>query len=173
MNTQNTMNEMMTQMMNKMMEACMASMMAQMTNAMSAMFAPTEAEAPAVEEKPSLKATPKLTKEEFLNLSFEKEAKDYSKLDFDVVSTTVCKYNGYVPSDVWTANHIAISQKYGAKWSKKAGGYKFETAAAMQNFLRSYQIKTELTDVDRHNIKLYKQERAKAQAEYYAKKAQE
>lgn len=126
-----------------------------------------------VEEKPAVKETPKLTKEEFLNLDFSKEAKDYSGLDFEIVSNTVCKYNGYVPSDVWTANHIAISQKYGAKWSKKYGGYKFETAAAMQNFLGSYQIKTELTDVDRHNIKLYKQERAKAKAEYYAKKAQE
>lgn len=162
------MQEMMNEMMSKMMETCMASMMSQMMNSMQAMVNPE----PAVEEKP-IKSTPKLTKEEFLNLNFEAEDKNLKALDFEVVSNTVCKYNGYVPSDIWTANHIAISQKYGAKWSKKAGGYKFETAAAMQNFLRSYQIKTELTDVDRHNIKLYKQERAKAKAEYYAKKSME
>lgn len=162
------MQEMMNEMMSKMMETCMASMMSQMMNSMQAMVNPE----PVVEEKP-IKSTPKLTKEEFLNLNFEAEANNLKALDFEVVSNTVCKYNGYVPSDIWTANHIAISQKYGAKWSKKAGGYKFETAAAMQNFLRSYQIKTELTDVDRHNIKLYKQERAKAKAEYYAKKSME
>ncbi len=145
----------------------MTSMMNQMMSSMSAMATPV------AEEKPVKQEAPKLTKEEFLNLDFSSQPVSLKELDFDIVSSTVCKYNGYVPSDVWTANHIAISQKYGAKWSKKAGGYKFESAAAMQNFLRSYQIKTELTDVDRHNIKLYKQERARAKAEYYQKKAQE
>ena len=162
--------EMMNQMMEKMMETMMASMMNKMMSSMQTMVSPAE-----VEEKPAKQVTPKLTKEEFLALDFgaEKKSAGLAELDFEPVSNTVCKYTGYVPSDIWTINHIAISQKYGAKWSKKAGGYKFETAAAMQNFLRSYQIKTELTDVDRHNIKLYKQERAKAKAEYYAKKAQE
>lgn len=146
----------------------MTSMMNQMMASMSAMVAPVE------EPKPAKQATPKLTKEEFLALDFsEKPVASLKELDFEPVTTTVCKYNGYVPSDIWTANHIVISQKYGAKWSKRSGGYKFESAVAMQNFLQSYQIKTELTAEDRHNIKLYKQERAKAKAEYYAKKAQE
>lgn len=162
--------EMMNTMMEKMMETMMTSMMNKMMNSMQTMVSPAE-----VEEKPVKQVTPKLTKEEFLALDFGAEKKSLAELDLVPVegSYTVCKYTGYVPKDVWTINHIAITQKYGAKWSKKAGGYKFESAAAMQNFLAHYQIKTELTDVDRHNIKVWNQERAQAKAEYYSKKAQE
>lgn len=121
-------------------------------------------------EKPVAK--PKMTKEEFFALDEEpKSFKDYSSLDFEPVNSKSLKYNGYVPSDIWTVNHIAITQQYGGKWNGKLKAYSFETHSDAVNFAQSYKIKTELTDEDKHNIKVYKAERAKAKAEYYAKKA--
>lgn len=129
------------------------------------------------EVAPAEVATPKkvtMTKEEFFSLADEPKAqKDYSVLDFEPVNAKALKYNGYVPSDIWTVNHLAITKQYGGKWSAKLKAYVFESHAAAVNFAQSYKIKTELTDVDRHNIKVYKAERAKAKAEYYAKKASE
>ena len=129
------------------------------------------------EVAPAEVVTPKkvtMTKEEFLSLADEPKAqKDYSSLDFEPVNAKALKYNGYVPSDIWTVNHLAITKQYGGKWSAKLKAYVFESHAAAVNFAQSYKIKTELTDVDRHNIKVYKAERAKAKAEYYAKKASE
>ena len=115
-----------------------------------------------------------MTKAEFFALeeSEPKSHKDYSQLDFEPVNAKSLKYNGYVPSDIWTINHIAITRDYGGKWNGKLKAYSFESHAAAVNFAQSYQIKTELDDADRHNVKLYKAERAKAKAEYYAKKAQ-
>ena len=129
------------------------------------------------EVAPAEVVTPKkvtMTKEEFFSLADEPKAqKDYSGLDFEPVNAKALKYNGYVPSDIWTVNHLAITRNYGGKWSAKLKAYVFESHAAAVNFAQSYKIKTELTDVDRHNIKVYKAERAKAKAEYYAKKASE
>lgn len=129
--------------------------------------------APAEVEKPIKKPT--MTKEEFFALEEDapKSYKDYSNLDFEPVNAKTLKYNGYVPSDIWTVNHLAITQRYGGKWSSKLKGYTFESHSAAVEFAQSYQIKTELTDADYHNIKVYKAERAKAKAEYYAKKAVE
>ena len=157
-------------MLEKMLEAKLEQMMMNMLG--TALNTSAEVAPAPTEQKPEKKH---LSREEFLAISEEKPVKAYSlaDLDFEVVSNRTCKYNGYVPSDVWTVNHLAISKTYGAKWSKKSGGYVFESSTAMRNFLQSYQIKTVLDDTDRHNIKVYKQEKAKARAEYYAKKAAE
>ena len=150
----------------------MQAMMQNMMNSMMAAVAPKEQEDVKSAVKKSVKT---LTREEFLALEevADDKAVSLEELDFEVISTKSCKYNRSVPSDIGTANHLAISQKYGAKWSKKVGGYTFNSSAELRNFLNSYQIKTELTDIDRHNIKLYKADRAKARAEYYAKKAED
>ncbi len=164
------MNEMMNTMMNTMMEKMMENMMtAMMQNMMAAM---TPEVTPAEVEKP--KKT-RLTKEEFFALEEvpSKPKKDLSNLDFEPINATTLGYNGYVPSDIWIINHLAITRKYNGKWSSKLKGYKFETHADAVNFAQSYQIKTTLDENDRHNIKIYKQERAKAKAEYYAKKAEQ
>jgi hypothetical protein len=115
-----------------------------------------------------------MSREDFLALAVEDEpVATPTKLNFVVFGNRTARYNGYVPSDIWTVNHLAITRNYGGKWSKKNGGYIFDSTTALRNFLGSYHIKTELTDEDRHNIKVYKAERAKAKAEYYAKKAEE
>ena len=131
--------------------------------------APQVAPAEVVEAK-----KPSMSRDEFFALASEPKAqRDYSHLDFDPVNAKALKYNDYVPSDIWTVNHLAITKEYGGKWSAKLKAYVFENHAAAVRFAQSYKIKTELTDVDRHNIKVYKAERAKAKAEYYAKKASE
>lgn len=163
------MNEMMAQMTEKMMETMMQSMMQSMMNSMMATIAPKEQE----EVKPK-KTVRTMTKEEFFALEEDsKPTSDLSSLDFEPVSAKSLRYNGYVPSDIWTVNHIAITQKYGGRWSGKLKAYTFPTHADAVNFAQSYKIKTELDDNDRQNIKTYKAERAKAKAEYYAKKAAE
>lgn len=163
-NFEKMMETMMEQYMEKMMEATMTKMFASM------MSTPEVAKAEA--EKPAKKA---MTKEEFFALAEDepKAHKDYSTLDFEPVNAKALKYNGYVPSDIWTVNHLAITRNYGGKWSSKLRAYVFETHADAVNFAQSYKIKTELDDTDRHNIKVYKAERARAKAEYYAKKATE
>lgn len=163
------MNEMMAQMSEKMMEVMMQQMMQNMMQSMMASVAPVEQE----EVKPVKKAKT-MTREEFFALEEEpKSSKDLSELDFEPISAKSLKYNGYVPSDIWTINHLAITQKYNGKWSGKLKAYTFPTHADAVNFAQSYKIKTVLDDTDRHNIKAYKAERAKAKAEYYAKKAAE
>lgn len=163
------MNEMMAQMTEKMMETMMQSMMQSMMNSMMATIAPKEQE----EVKPK-KTVRTMTKEEFFALEEDsKPTSDLSSLDFEPVSAKSLRYNGYVPSDIWTVNHIAITQKYGGRWSGKLKAYTFPTHTDAVNFAQSYKIKTELDDNDRQNIKTYKAERAKAKAEYYAKKAAE
>lgn len=163
------MNEMMAQMTEKMMETMMQTMMQSMMNSMMETIAPKEQE----EVKPK-KTVRTMTKEEFFALEEDsKPTSDLSSLDFEPVSAKSLRYNGYVPSDIWTVNHIAITQKYGGRWSSKLKAYTFPTHADAVNFAQSYKIKTELDDNDRQNIKTYKAERAKAKAEYYAKKAAE
>ena len=128
---------------------------------------PEVAPAETVAGKPVKKT---MSKEEFFALAetSSKPVKDYKDLDFEPVNARTLKYNGYVPSDIWTVNHLAITRNYGGKWNAKLKGYTFETHAAAVNFAQSYKIKTELTEEDRHNVKVYKAERAKAKAEYYA-----
>lgn len=164
------MNEMMAQMTEKMMEVMMQSVMQSMMNSMASAMAPTEQK----EAKPVKKTAKTMTREEFFALEDDsKPSSDLSSLDFEPVSAKSLRYNGYVPSDVWTINHIAITQNYGGKWSGKLKAYTFPTHADAVNFAQSYKIKTVLDDNDRQNIKTYKAERAKAKAEYYAKKAAE
>lgn len=127
---------------------------------------PEVAPAEVVAEKPVKKT---MSKEEFFALAEDKKpVKDYSTLDFEPVNARTLKYNGYVPSDIWTVNHLAITRNYGGKWNARLKGYTFESHADAVNFAQSYKIKTVLDDTDRHNIKVYKAERAKAKAEYYA-----
>lgn len=153
-------------MMEKMMEQYMEKMMeSMMTKMFSSMMAPEVA--PAEVEKPVKKT---MTREEFFALEEDepKVSKDYSTLDFEPVNSKTLKYNGYVPSDIWTINHLAITRDYNGKWNRKLKGYTFESHADAVNFAQSYKIKTTLTDEDKHNIKVYKAERAKAKAEYYS-----
>ena len=155
----------------KMMETMMASYMEKaMENMMAKMFSsmmPTEA--PAEVAKP--KSVNTLSKEDFLALAEETQpVATPTELDF-VVSGKTAKYNGYVPSDIWTINHIAITKTWGGRWSKKNGGYMFDNPANLRNFLMHYQIKSTLTDADKEAIKTYKAEKAAAKAEYYAKLA--
>ena len=138
---------------------------------------PVVAKAEVVESKPN---EIRMSREEFLAIEEPEEIIAMNPVDFDPVKvkwgkgyTTVVRYNQYISSDIWTANHLDITRKYNAKWSGKLKGYTFQDVNELRTFLASYQIKTELTTEDRYNIKLYKAERAKKQAEYYANKANE
>lgn len=163
-NFETMMEQMMEQMMVKMMEKTMTKMF-------SSMMEPEIANAEV--EKTSQKKATTMTKEEFFALEDTTvSSKDYSVLDFEPINAKTLKYNGYVPSDIWVVNHLAITSQYGGKWNPRLKGYTFETHADAVNFAQSYKIKTELDDKDRHNIKIYKFEKAKAKAEYYAKKAE-
>lgn len=150
---------MMTQYMEKAMRSFMANMLPDESNA--------EATTPEKTKKPSM------TREEFLGLTDEddKPLKSLEELDFEPVNAVTIRYNGYVPRDIWIINHMHICQEYGARYSKKAGGYRFNSHAEAVNFLQSYQIKTVLDATDRHNIECYKKEQAAKKAEYYANKA--
>ena len=158
-NFETMMEKMMSQYMEKMMEATMMKMF-------SNMMPSTPEVAPAEVVK---KAPKTLSKEEFLAMAEETtEPITPMELDFVVYGSKTARYNRSVPSDIWTINHLAITKKYGAKWSKKNGGYVFETSSALRNFLGSYQILTELTDEHKNAIAEYKRERARKRAEYYA-----
>ena len=114
---------------------------------------------------------PSMSREDFLALAEETQpVTTPTELDF-VVSGRTVKYSGYVPSDIWTVNHLAITKNWGGKWSSKNKGYIFDSTTNLRNFLMSYKIKTELTDADKAAIKVYKAEKAQAKAEYYAKLA--
>ena len=161
------MNKMMAEMMPKMMEAMMASMM-------NAMMGGTTPEVAPAEVAPAKKNPGTLSKEDFLAISEEiDEVEVPAELDFVVYGSRTARYNRPVPSDIWVVNHLAISRNWNGRWSKKNGGYIFNSPAELRNFLMNYRIKTELDDNDRHNIKVYKVERAKAKAEYAAKRAAE
>ena len=125
-------------------------------------------------EKPVKKAI-SMTREEFLALEEPEELGEKTPLNFDIVKvpcgrgfTTVAKYNQFVPSDIWTVNHLAITANYGGKWSSKHKGYTFKDNNHFMAFCHSYHVKTTLDDNDRRNIKVYKSEQAKRKAEYYA-----
>ena len=161
---------MMEKMMEQYMERAMENMMAKM---FSSMMSPTVANAEV--EVPAKKTPNTLSREDFLALSEEEPEVSVEpvELDFVVYGSKTARYNRSVPSDIWVVNHLAITRNYGARWSKKNGGYIFESTSALRNFLASYKIKTVLDDTDRHNIKVYKAERAKAKAEYYAKRSEQ
>lgn len=116
-----------------------------------------------------------MSREEFLAVEEPAEFVEKMPLDFDVVKVpcgrgfaNVVKYNQFVPSDVWTVNHLAITANYGGKWSGKFKGYTFPDIGTLRVFLNSYHIKSTLDENDRNNVKAYKAEKAKAKAEYYA-----
>lgn len=167
----NMMNEMMNKMMAEMMPKMMEAMMASMMNAM--MGSTTPEVTPAVVE-PAKKNPGTLSKEDFLALSEDVEpVAPPTELDFVVFGSRTARYNGYVPKDIWTVNHIAITKNWRGKWSSKNKGYVFETPALLRNFLMNYKLKSELTDADKVAVKAYYAESAKRKAEYYAKKAEE
>ena len=159
-------------MMENMMEAYMAKAMENMMAKMFSSMMPTEA--PAEAEPVKSKSVNTLSREDFLAISEEVEPVAVPKeLDFVVYGSRTARYNGYVSIDIWTVNHLVITRDWKGRWSKKNGGYVFNSPAELRNFLMNYHIKTSLDENDRHNIKVYKAERAKAKAEYYAKKADE
>lgn len=161
----NNFEKMMESMMEKYMEQMMAKTMEKMFSGMMGVT-----ETPAEVEKP--KSVNTLSREDFLAISEETEPVATPKeLDFVVFGSRTARYNGYVPSDVWTINHLAISKNWGGKWSKKNGGYVFETPANLRNFLMNYRIKSTLSEDDKKAVAEYKAERNKAKAEYYAKLA--
>lgn len=158
-------------MMKTMVETMMAKYLEKAMQDMMSSMLPDESKAEA--EQPEKAKKPAMTKEEFLGLTDDndKPLKPLAELDFEPVNSTTIRYNGYVPRDIWIVNHMAICQKYNAKYSKRLGGYHFNTHADAVTFLQSYQIKTTLDATDKHNIECYKKEQAAKKAEYYAKKA--
>ena len=161
--------------MKDMIKAMVQEMVAQsIKEVMAEMMGTTPSVAPAEVVAPVKKA-PSMSREEFLAVEEPAEIVEKFPLDYEVVKVpcgrgfaTVVKYNQFVPSDVWTVNHLAITANYGGKWSGKFKGYTFPDTATLRAFLNGYAIKTSLTDIDRQNVKAYKAERAKAKAEYYA-----
>ena len=152
-------------MMETFMEKYMENMMAKMFSNMLETTSNAEVETATATKK----ATPKtLSKEDFLALTEETEEVTPMELDFVVFGNKTARYNRSVPSDIWIVNHLAITSKYGAKWSKKNNGYIFETSYELRNFLTSYQIKNTLTDADKKAVSEYKKETAQKRAEYYA-----
>ena len=157
------MKEMIKSMVQEMVAQSIKEVMAEMMGTTST---PQVATAEVVKPKSSA-----LSREDFLALAEETQpATVPTELDF-VVSGRTAKYSGYVPSDIWTVNHLVITKTWGGKWSSKNKGYIFDSTANLRNFLMHYKIKTELTDADKAAIKTYKAEKAQAKAEYYAKLA--
>ena len=155
---------MMETMMAAYMEKAMAGMMEKMFSSMMPQETPAEVAKP--------KSVNTLSREDFLALAEETEpVATPTELDFVVYGSRTARYNGYVSSDIWTVNHLVITREWGGKWSAKNKGYVFDSPANLRNFLMSYKIKTDLTAEDKHNIKVYKAEKAKAKAEYYTKLA--
>lgn len=164
------MNEMMQSMMAQMQEAMMQSMMQAMMQSMQAQLQPQVAQA----EPEAPKAKHGMTREEFFALDDGKpqtKSANLDELDFEPVNATTLRYNGYVPSDIWTVNHLKITREWNGKWSARSKGYKFQTHADAVAFAQGYQIVKKLTAEDRQNVKAYKAERDRARAEYYAKRA--
>lgn len=158
--------------MKEMIKAMVQEMVAQsIKEVMAEMMGTAPQVTPAEVVKP--KGVNTLSREDFLALAEEHEpVATPTELDF-IVSGKTAKYNGYVSSDIWIVNHLAISQNWKGRWSNKNKGYIFNSTAELRNFLMNYRIKTQLDENDRHNIKAYKAARAQKQAEYYAKKAAE
>lgn len=161
------MKEMMREMMGSMMQDIMKEMMSEMMGT-----TPEVANAEVVE--PVKPKAPTMSREEFLTLEEPAEIAEKMPLDFEVVKipcgrgfANVVRYNQFVPSDVWTVNHLAITANYGGKWSGKFKGYTFPDVGTLRVFLNGYHIKSKLDENDRNNVKAYKAERAKAKAEYY------
>lgn len=159
----NNFEKMMESMMEKYMEQMMAKTMEKMFSSMMPQETPAEVTKP--------KGSNTLSREDFLALVEESEpVATPTELDFMVVGKTA-KYTGYVPSDVWTVNHLAITKNWNGRWSSKNKGYIFDSTANLRHFLANYKIKTELTDADKEAVKQYKADAAKRKAEYYAKLA--
>lgn len=161
------MKDMMKEMMKEMMGSMMKELMAEM---MSEMMGVKPEVTPAEVAQPKSPKT--LSKDDFLALAEEAEPVAVpQELDFVVFGSRTARYNGYVPKDVWTVNHIAITKNWGGKWSNKNKGYVFDTPANLRNFLMNYRIKSELSEADKKAVSDYYVERNKAKAEYYAKLA--
>lgn len=160
----NNFEKMMEQMMEQMMMKTMEKMFAQM---MGVSDTPTVANAEVATA--TKKAPNTISKEDFLALSEETEEEVSVELDFVVFGSRTARYNRSVASDLWIINHLAITKNYGGKWSKRNGGYVFETPAELRNFLASYQIKQTISsEADKKAVADYKKERAAKRAEYYA-----
>lgn len=118
-----------------------------------------------------------LSREDFLNSLTQEEKTapkaDYSTLDFDIVSSTSCKFNQYAPKSIWELNDMIIATQWNGKCTKYRGEFvwKFETKNQLALFLQSYKIKLEPTEEDKINLANYKKAKAQKKAEYYANKA--
>ena len=165
----------------KMMEAMLEQMMAkQMEKMMSKMLGLDEPQVAAAETVDAIKDAykpKKLSREEFLNsLTVEDKVQpkaDYSTLDFDIVSSTMCKFNQYAPRSIWELNDMVIATQWGGKCTKYRGEFvwRFEDKNKLALFLQSYKIRLEPTEEDKINLAEYKKAKAQKKAEYYASRA--
>lgn len=118
-----------------------------------------------------------LSREDFLNsLTVEEKTTpkaDYSTLDFDIVSSTMCKFNQYVPKAIWELNDMIIVTQWGGKCTKYRGEFvwRFEDKNKLALFLQSYKIRLEPTEEDTINLANFKKAKAQKRADYYNKKA--
>ena len=169
------MNNMMNEMMNKMMAEMMPKMMeAMMASMMNAMMGSTTPEVAPAEVEPAKKNPGTLSKDDFLSITEAAEpVAPPTEVDFVVFGSRTARYNCRIPKDIWDINHIAITNIWKGKWSKKNDGYIFDSPAHLRNFLMNYRIKTELSEDDKKALKTYRAEKAQRTVEYYAKKAAE
>ena len=97
----------------------------------------------------------------------EKPAKDLSGLELVYDTSAKClKLNMGVPSDIWTANHIAL-KKYGAKYNKRRGGWTFNSQGELLNCCNCFAVVRTLDDAQKAAIAEYRKEQAAKRAEYY------
>lgn len=167
------------EMMEKMVESMMAQMMERtMTNMFNSMMGqPTVSEAQ-VEKTVTKEAT--MSRAEFLALVENEPVEEVNNEPADfVVSATKQRtlvFDKTVSKDIWTINWITLKSKFPhVKYDKATHGfhwlkeYNAEFIAAAQ----TYTVINELTDADKAVIKKYRQDKAKARADYYNKKASE
>lgn len=149
--------------------------MANMFNSM--MGQPTVSEAQV--EPTSPKATT-MSRADFLALVENEPVEEINNEPADFVVSAVKQrtlvFDRPVSKDVWTINYLTLKSKFPhVKYDKATHGfhwlkeYNAEFIAAAQ----TYTVINELNDADRAVIKKYRQDKAKAKAEYYSKKASE
>ena len=142
----------------------------------------TEAPAVATATAPARKTqAPTLSREELL-AQMEAEMDSVPTVEreplelVNITGTQILKFNYHPGSDLWTANWLSIREHYpSVRYDKQTHGFRWNKADSAEFFAacRSYQVITELTPEIKHNIKIYKQEKARKRAEYYAQRAQD
>ena len=135
-----------------------------------------EVSTPVVTPTPTKKTSKILSREDAIALydnhllseETDSQWKGIGEADLELVGKRGVRYTAFLPSDLWVINHINITKNYSAKWSSKMKCYMFENTAYAINFLRSYEIKKNLTEEDRKAIEEYNKEKNRRKAEYYA-----